>query len=381
MGPLRSGKTLIGRALNIHPHLSVQIEPYFFFFKICRNIFYRDILKNDIDPESPIFSGFANFSNYTDLLNKNFNNLLFKDGDIKELINKTIWQQEYENGKRAPLIIPMLHSLRPGSAIEVLNKLMKILTLSYPKDDLEYVGFSEGWCDEFITPLINNLNYKCIHIIRDPRAIIASRNCGLNINEKYGGMYPILFLIHHWRKSVSYSILNKNNPGYLSVKYEDIVENPEYWFDLICKHLNINFDKVMLRTDKYINGYNSYWKQNTSFKTESGFSTSAINRWKDLLPKQDVRLIEYLCKPEMDYYKYISEFEDCNASDISSYKENSNDIIEWLKQYDLHITEDDIKKEIMRLQLLNLPVDCISDSIKKSYFYDDSVYHKLVRNK
>mgnify|MGYP003969968545 FL=1 len=378
MGTLRSGKTLVSRALNIHPYISVQVEPYFFFFKICRNIFYRDILKDDIDPESPISSGFANFSGYTNLFNEKFNNLQFKDSDIKELIKKTTWQQEYEDCKRAPLIVPMLHSLRPGSAKEVLNKLMKILAVSYQKENLQYIGISEGWCDEFIAPLTTDLHYKCIHIIRDPRAIIASRNYGLNINEKYGGKYPILFLIRHWRKSVSYSILNKNNPNYLSIRYEDIVENPEYWFDLICKHLDVYFDENILRPDKYINGCNNFWKQNTSFKVESGFSTSAINRWESVLSKEDVSLIEYLCKPEMHYYKYINKFEDCSTSNIVSYKENSNDIVDWLKQYNLYITEDEIKKEIMRLQLLDLPVDYVSDSTKKSYFYDDCVYDSLL---
>ena len=97
-----------------------------------------------------------------------------------------------------------------------------------------------------------------------------------------------------------------------------------------------------------------------------------------MLSKEDVSLIEYLCKPEMHYYKYINKFEDCNISNIASYKENSNDIVDWLKQYNLYITEDEIKKEIMRLQLLDLPVDYVSDSTKKSYFYDDCVYDDLL---
>ena len=49
MGSIRSGKTLIGRALNMHPNIIVQQEPFFFFFKLCYTIFQRDFLKKDID--------------------------------------------------------------------------------------------------------------------------------------------------------------------------------------------------------------------------------------------------------------------------------------------------------------------------------------------
>ena len=53
-GAMRSGKTLLGRALNSHPAVTLQNEPYFFFFKLCRNIFLRDVIRQPFDPGAPV---------------------------------------------------------------------------------------------------------------------------------------------------------------------------------------------------------------------------------------------------------------------------------------------------------------------------------------
>ena len=377
MGTLRSGKTLVSRALNMHPNISLQVEPYFFFFKICRNIFHRDILKSNLDLNRPISAGFYADPADVELFKNEFLNIQFHNNDIDELIKMTIWQQESEKKERAPQIISLLHDLRPGPANIVLINLMKVLARAYPKKELKYVGFSEGWCDEFVAPLMDDINFKCINIIRDPRAVIASRNYGKKMEEEYGGKYPILFLIRHWRKSVAYSIINDKNPNFLSIKYEDLVRKPEYWFNIICKHIGVPMDKVLLQPDKYINGNNELWKQNTNFESGSGFSTTAINRWKKILPKQDMLFIDWMCKPEMKYCGYESDFTGGQLGEIVSYRENNDDIVKWLRSYNLSVTESEIQKEVTRRHLLTMPEEYVSKLMMGFYFYNDHVYHKL----
>ena len=56
---------------------------------------------------------------------------------------------------------------------------------------------------------------KCIHILRDPRAVAAS-------NYVSSLCYPNLFLARQWRKSAALARLNaeRHSDAYLIVKYE-----------------------------------------------------------------------------------------------------------------------------------------------------------------
>ena len=181
-GPIRSGKTLIGRALNMHPDISVQQKPFFYFFKMCKTIFYRDILMEDYDTAQPVGTDFCEPANIKKLFLRDFSEIIFNSDDIAELKMRTIKQQESAGSDRAPHIIPFIDSLKEGPVTKVLLNLMQLLEKAYPKENLMYTGFTEAWCDDFISPLLNLndnlLKFKCVHAIRDPRAIIASRNAG-----------------------------------------------------------------------------------------------------------------------------------------------------------------------------------------------------------
>jgi hypothetical protein len=300
-GAIRSGKTLIGRAINSNPYASVQIEPFFFYFKICRNIYYRDTLKQKYDNNQPIESDFCIKSDIRNGFRDIIRTLRFNESDIAELKKWTIWQQDVAEGERAPKVNPFIKELKAGNAVDVLAQLYSILNKAYPISDLKCIGFTEAWVDNFIEPILSSkeIRQKVIHCIRDPRQIIASRNFGNN--SKYAGKYPLLFLIRHWRKSVAYSIINKDNPDYMCVKYEDLVNFPDEWIMKICNHLDVPFHEDMMRPEKFINGLNEPWKPNTNFKLEKGFSKSSLAKWKEVLPEEAVGVIEYLCAKEMDY--------------------------------------------------------------------------------
>ncbi|MFC1675843.1 sulfotransferase [Planctomycetota bacterium] len=379
-GPIRSGKTLIGRALNMHPRISVQQEPFFFFFKLCRNIFSRDVLGNSFDPNQPIGTGFCEPSDSKRLFAREFSRLSFNEADIEELKKLTIWQQETAGSERAPEIIPLVDRLKPGSTVDVLRDLIDILAMSYGGDggdDVDYSGFTEAWCDEFISLLfsLDKLKFKCVHAIRDPRAIIASRNAGRNL-QKYGDKYPLLFLIRHWRKSVAYSIMNKDNPDYLMVRYEDLVNSPREWFEKICDHLGVQFSENLMHPEKYVNGSGELWKQNTSYAPGSGFSRESLEKWKELLPDDVTAMIEYLCEAEMSYLGYKPIKGKAKLSQIASFKENEEEIIDWLKKYNLTVNEHEIQLELVRDYLLN-ETNLLNAEIKNLFFISEKVHDTL----
>ena len=376
-GPIRSGKTLIGRALNMHPNITVQQEPFFFFFKLCRNIFHRDILKDDFDQSQPIETDFCKQAEVKSRFNEVFSDLLFNKKDIVELKNLTMWQQESAGNERAPKINPFLDQLKEGRSCEVFKDLMKILSVAYHKENRLYIGFTEAWCDDFIAPLLEmqENKFRCVHAIRDPRAIIASRNAGKNIS-KYGGKYPILFLIRHWRKSIAYSILNKKNPNYLSVRYEDLVTSPDMWFKKICDHLEIPFSDNLMHPESFIDGNGQLWKQNTNFEGGRGFATVSLDKWKEVLSDEETGMIEYLCKPEMEYFGYESTQNEYSLKDLANYVEDKEVIIEWLKPYNLTVSEKNVTLEIVRRHLLDTKEFVIKE-MSDYFFVHEKVFQIL----
>jgi hypothetical protein len=379
-GPIRSGKSLIGRAINSHPLISVQMEPFFFFFKMCRDIYHRDVLKDNYDYDQPVESDFCVKPAQKKGFNDYFENLEFGNEDIVELRKRTKWQQESAGSERASRITPFLNKLGPGKAKDVLDQLYDILLKGYYKEGLKYIGFTEAWVDNFIEPilLLKGEKHKVVHCMRDPRQIIASRNFGKN-PEKYGGKYPIFFLIRHWRKSVAYSIINMDNPDYLLVKYEQVVNSPEEWFQIICEHLGVPFHNDLMHPERYENGSGNIWKQNTNFNAGIGISKESLEKWKEVLPDESVGLVEYLCGAEMDYFDYKRVNNDFDLNGLVSYVEEEEHIIEWLKKYNLLINEKDITLELVRKYLL-VTDGPVNKDMLDYFFIDQKVCEVLRRN-
>ena len=381
LGTIRSGKTLIGRALNMHPFITVLTEPYFFFFKLCRNIFHRDILKEKVDFDRPMSPDFYTPDTKKNLFTQTFPELRFNEDDIQTLRSLTIWQQESVGGERAPKIISFLHLLREGNAEEVLQTLLSILARAYPKKNAKYVGFSEAWCEGFIGPLLNmpGIAFKCVHVIRDPRAVIASRNAGKNLKKEYGGKYPILFLIRNWRSSVAYSVVYANDPCYFVVKYEDLLRAPRKWFGRICNFLNLEFDDRLMHPEKFVNGSGKPWKQNTNFEVGNGFSVNSINRWQRILTPQEISFIEWMCRPEMEYLGYELTQKDYDLHRLTGYFEDEIELVEWLRPYNLSVSDEELYVEITRRYLLKHR-DFMSRELIRYFFVDEKVYQTLVRD-
>ena len=375
-GTTKSGKTLIARSLSVHPEVIVGQEPFLFFFKLCRNIFYRDIVKNDFDPEQPMGTDFCKRSELKRGLVENFPNLYFSKSDIEELIRLTTHQLTYNKNDHRPLkMVPFLDQLKSSSAKEIFKKLLEFLSIAYHKDNLKYIGFDESWCDEFILPILQSsgLKFKCIHSIRDPRAIIASRNASDKLNQ-IGRKYPILLLIRHWRKVVSYSIINKDDPNYMAIRLEDINASPEKSMKKICKHLDIEFRPEIMENEKFVDGDGKKWKTNSAFKNVSkGFSTSGHEKWKKVLTEKEKGFIEWICKPEMDYFSYAQSIRDYTLKDLTAFVEDESEIKEWLKPYDLLVNDKQISMEIIRRNLIELD-GYVSDELKDYLFINRKVY-------
>lgn len=353
LGTLRSGKTLLARALSVHSKIQIVKEPFFFYFKICRNIFYKTYFPENYDPQAPMETDFLKSRNMKKSFSDNLAELMFDQTDIDELITYTKKQQAAEPGERGPKVINFLKELKPAKAKDVFRQLMLILSSAYGEDTTQIIGFSEAWCEEFITPMLESfeMDINCILTLRDPRAVFASRNRSKKMISEYGGTYPILFLAQNWRKSIAYYYANQKKDNFLGVKYESIVSDPEKSFRMICAFIGVEFDSKVMDTNLYKRGDQKPWEQNTNYKQSKGLSKESIDKWKDVMSSKDIRCIEYLCSCEMNLLAYQKMNQEQSLVDLSEYDDGVEEHVGWIKKFNYQIDASNIEVESKRFEL------------------------------
>lgn len=358
-GMFRSGTTLLGRMLNAHHKISVASDPYFDFFK-C----YRSTIGNKLGLRLGTTEPLGDYyfsSNDARLLHEILDSdldLAFNESD-RILLTKEIFSRAKIY---SPIICKFLGSPVKGETYkEVLDNLLDILAMAYGKQDCQYIGFKEVWANEFIPALAYAYpEARFIQIIRDPRAVSASKNAK-------NTCYPWLFLGRQWRKLTALSWLNQQNQTIhervLTLLYEDLVNDTTRTIKELCRFLEIDYSEEMARPGNFIDGSGQQWRQNTNYGVGGiSFDTQATQRWKTILSKAEQNLIEFLCYPEMALYGYKPDHEPQMDEGVLIFPPlvPAERLAEWIKNAmpnDPLNTVLDLSHEEIRYALLNMKQD------------------------
>ncbi len=128
-------------------------------------------------------------------------------------------------------------------------------------------------------------NARMIHLVRDGRDVACS------MFKRSGSMYHS---VSHWLYNVSAAVRFRQDPRYLEVRYEDLVNAPELTLKKICEHLAIKFESKMLQSQN-----DAYWKNQkmgnvhdtwTQNPFSCGVSNRSVGRYKTDLAEQDTWL-------------------------------------------------------------------------------------------
>ena len=145
-------------------------------------------------------------------------------------------------------------------------------------------------------------NAKMIQLVRDPRDVAVSYKS----YDKGAWKYDILQHIHTWKRSVEVARKNesKYTGSFITVRYEDLVSNPESVVRKICKIIDLDYSSDLLEMSNHIG-----WKGGNSFFEDIGTDAkqirlSAIGRYKEHLPVSQIWLYQYMLKDEMHYWNY-----------------------------------------------------------------------------
>jgi len=274
VGASRSGTTLLQMSLNAHPALSICGE-FHFFDQICN-------FKQNI----PSLSKNENVEYLKSQLLKSFGMQYIKDADtvVDHASNALMTMQETERSYEAFF-----------NELIIYYKINSNAAFGGEKTP-ETVRFLEDL-------LILYPNAKIIHIIRDPRAVVAS-SLKLPLNSK-----SILIHAATWRSDVYAGLrfTNKRPDKCKPVLYENLVTKPRAVLEELCAFIGVPFDEKMMsyQSTAASNIKNEPWKLGTL----KGFYDSSISKWQIELEPNDIYLVELFTSKILEQLGYTKS--DC----------------------------------------------------------------------
>lgn len=155
---------------------------------------------------------------------------------------------------------------------------------------------------------------KIIEMVRDPRAAIASRKIrqddewqdrkakksGMAVDK--GTNYDPVLDTLLWREALDTARQAKKAypNSILTVRYEDLVTEPEATVRRVCDFAGLAFMPEMLE----VGWVNSATQNELGVAREPGISTAAIDQWKERLSAEDVAVCQWIVRDEMRRLDY-----------------------------------------------------------------------------
>ncbi|WP_309395854.1 sulfotransferase family protein [Cerasicoccus maritimus] len=132
---------------------------------------------------------------------------------------------------------------------------------------------------------------KLLHIVRDPRAVFASRRRRF---IKGGGKYSKAFrLLNEWNRSAWQVTRYQDQPErFLSIRYEDLVSDASAVMRRVADFLGIAYTDTLERPSR--NG--DSWEGNSSYDSRfGGISSDQLDRWRGELSLGEIWWVEQHC--------------------------------------------------------------------------------------
>ena len=362
-GMIRSGTTLVEKLLTNHKNIFIASQPIPFLYVRLKEKYNLDrgIPSNPYPVNSNYLSSFE-LSDFTRYLNEK----IIDQEEIREILDS----MHTYSGCYSKEIYDLINDYQADHLKGVYEQVCKTTLVNKKKDALKFIGTKEVLAEDYIEYFLGN-NIRVVLVIRDPRDLIVSSNFS-EAGNYVGENRPIPYLLRMWRKSVAYMIRFRSHPGFMYIKYEDLVNNTSEILNDVSGFLKIEPFDINALLQGVKDQYGKLWIGNSSFEKKEVIDSSSIGRYQHILDEKTVKYIETFCLPEMNYLGYGNDkrFDaetlgyniDVNAS-RRTFPE------QW---YDVEAIK---KEEIKRMKYLQ---NNISDAdLIRNYFLFDVVYEEL----
>jgi hypothetical protein len=272
-GVYRSGTTYLSRLLDSHPGLNITYDSVNYF---------RYNLKKNTNPK-----------NYKEI--------------VTEITTRL--ENRYEKSLNSDLIIKNLGKFRNITHKDIYSEIM----MKYFNND------GKRWGEKTLLEWSNIPTFlsmfeksQAIHILRDPRDVLASyKNMTIETGDKY--LDSIFANLNSFNKAIEYINTLPNN-RYKIVIYEDLIDNPEKIAKELCDFLNLEYTKEMLNSDNYKDLSGDKLTISTHSSYGSNDNKKPVNRWKEKLENDEVKLLEAIMENQMKYFNYDVFYKDNDFS-------------------------------------------------------------------
>lgn len=156
-------------------------------------------------------------------------------------------------------------------------------------------------------------NAHIVHMIRDPRAVMASQKKRWQRRKLATVKVPFYHTIrvwanYHpttmsqlWRRATARALKlqRDNNRRFLTVRFEDLLREPEPTVRKVCDFLGIAFEPGMLHVGQINSSH-----QSSVGGARPGLNKAAIDTWREVLSAGEIAITEQVCSVEMERCGY-----------------------------------------------------------------------------
>ena len=366
--------------LHANRNIICASDPYAPIFKAYRNHFATGMIQ-PFDCESPLHDYYFDKSQndlFRKMQSESFD-IPLRRGFIGDIVPKIIKHSELFS----PLLHDCLHLLTGGTFRELFQSGLHVIENAYRKGSAQAIGFKEVWVGEFATHFLGIAKEaKVIHVVRDPRAVVAS-------NFVSGVIYPLLFLTRQWRKQASLAWLGATKSEKIKViRFEDLISSPEMIARDICEFIGVQFDDKMIDTTNLTDGAGKPWHQNSSYqdsmsvakRQRQAFNLAAVENWQSVLPEQYVSAIEKLCYFEMKLFRYQFICDNSNHHNLDKellFEDDDSRFADWIRPYSYYNYVKEMAAENFRHDLMLRRLH-LNENVETLLALDPAIYTELV---
>ncbi len=296
-GCYRSGTTLLQKALDAHPSLSVAMQPFPVWYFEAKE---RFLDKRGLPWRYPLDHLFLEDRYEPQHLGAFLAQLRVSEDELDALFARLAAYGTYTPGADG-----VRDRIRAASFFDVHRQWNRAVADLAGKGDVPVVGNKEIFCEEYVPFLLED-GARVVVILRDPRDLIASVHYRVRDNQT-GDPRPVLFSLRAWRKSVAFALAYASHPSFRWLRYEDLTAEPLSQLGLLTALLQVPpFDPGAFAAGIPLRD-GSIWRSNSSFEHVVGISGAGRGRYQKLLPEEVVRYVEAVCWPEMRAVGYPLE--------------------------------------------------------------------------
>jgi hypothetical protein len=349
-GVFRSGTSLLTRALNAHAEIKAAYQPFTAVFKRWRDCFCDQQVESRFDRDLPMGMEYFPTADFLEWFARDALRLGLDKGDLNDLKRLLRDSLSSADSELPPQVAPHIDALAAGTFADLLDQLFGIIDRCLPQKRARVLGIKEVWCEEFFQPLLSQDRYRVLHIFRDPRAVLASRNSGRYLQSRGGMKYPLLFVAHTWRRSLSFLDRHQGHPRYWHLRYEDLVSDPVASMNAICRFLEVDDDPAMVNPACYTTIGGAPWNPNSTFASARAFNVASIDYWRRSLAAEEIGLLEFLLQREMRTLGYSPTQPLFGLEDFLAYQEDTSAITKWLRCPPFLLSRIQKERELARIK-------------------------------